>query len=114
MSQLCTFMAKYDVRTPPPKPHFRSTRTSLVGQRALVRMTGVTEVPDDNVPPLMTFRELEILHHRLIDEARVKDIKYVTWLCKAYEYGLRKRRDEAVKSKPARTGTEGHLDSVVV
>ena len=78
-------------------------------------MTEVTEVPDDNVPPLMTFRDLEILHHRLIDEARVKDIRpYVTWLCKAYEYGLRKRRDEAVKSKPARTGTEGHLDSVMV
>ncbi|KIM41828.1 hypothetical protein M413DRAFT_445040 [Hebeloma cylindrosporum] len=107
MSQLRAFAAKYppnDVRTPPPRPHFRSTRTSLVGQRALVRMTGVTEVPDDNVPPLMTFRDMEILHHRLIDEARVKDIKYVTWLCKAYEYGLRKRRDAAMKSKPVRTG----------
>ena len=104
MSQLRAFAAKYppnNVRTPPPKPHFRSTRTSLVGQRALVRMTGVTEVPDDNVPPLMTFRDVEILHHRLIDEARVKDIKYVTWLCKAYEYGLRKRRDEAIKSDSA-------------
>jgi len=66
---------------------------SLVGRRALVRMSGVTEVPDDNVPPLMTFYDVEILHHRLIDEARVKDM---TWLCKAYGYGLRKRRDEAV------------------
>ena len=109
MAQLRAFAAKYppkDVRTPPPKPHFRSTRTSLVGQRALVRMTAVTEVPDDKVPPMMTFRDLEILHHRLVDEARVKDIKYVTWLCKSYEYGLRRRRDAAFNSKPAGTGTE--------
>jgi hypothetical protein len=79
----------------------------LVGHRALVRMTGVTEVPGDNLSPLMTtFRDVEILHHRLIDEARVKDIKYVMWPCKVYEFGLRKQRDEAVKSKPVGTGTE--------
>ena len=57
MSQLRAFAANYppnDVRTPPPKPHFRSTRTSLVEQCTLIRMTGVTEVPDDNVSPLMT------------------------------------------------------------
>jgi len=59
---------------PAPKPHFKSTRTSLIGQRALVRMTGVTEVPDGNVPPLMTFHDVEVLHHQLIDEARVKDV----------------------------------------
>ena len=49
---------------------------------------------------------VEILHHRLIDEARVKDIKYVTRLCKVYECGLRKWRDVAVKSKPVGTETE--------
>ena len=75
-------------------------------------MTGIMEVPDDSIRLLMTSRDVELLHHRLIDEARVKDINYVTWSCKAYEYGLRKRRDEAVKSKPA--GTESQLDSVVV
>jgi hypothetical protein len=48
-------------------------------------MTGVMEVPDDNVPLLMTFRDLEILYHQLIGEVRVKDVKYVTWLCRAYE-----------------------------
>ena len=41
-------------------------------------MAAVTEVPDGNVPPPMTFRDVEILHHWSIDEARVKDIKYVT------------------------------------
>jgi hypothetical protein len=56
---------------------------------------------DDNVPPLMAFRDLELLHHRLVDEGMEKDIKYVTWLCKAYEWALRVRRDEAVKARPA-------------
>jgi hypothetical protein len=102
MSQLHAFAAKYppnDVRTLPLKPHVRSTCTSLVGQRTLVH-TKATEVPVDKVPLLMTFHDVEILHHWLIAEARVKDIKYVMWLCKVYGYGLRKRRDEAIESKP--------------
>jgi len=49
----------------------------------------------------MTFRDLEILHHRLVDDMRDKDIKYVTWLCKAYEWALRVRRDATVKAKVA-------------
>ena len=63
-------------------------------------MTSAAEVPDDNVPPLLTFRDLELLHHRLIDVGRQKDIKFVTWICKAYEWALRIRRDETIKAKP--------------
>jgi len=102
MDHLKAFAAQYppnDVRTPTPKIILRSTRTSLVGSRPLVRMTSETEVPDDHVPPLMVFRDISILHHRLLDEGRTKDIKYVTWLCKAYEWALRVRRDAAVKAK---------------
>ncbi|KAF9484173.1 hypothetical protein BDN70DRAFT_798221 [Pholiota conissans] len=109
LSQLKAFAAKYppnEVRTPAPKPNFRSTRTSLVGHRPLVRMTSAAEVPDDYVPPLVTFRDVEILHHRLIDYSRKKDIAYVTWLCKAYEWALRVRRDEAVKAKPRKADAE--------
>ena len=98
MSQLHAFVVKYppnDVPTPPPTPHFRSTHTSLIGQCMVVRMTGLMEVPDDNVSPLMALC-VEILHHWLIDEARVKDIKYVMQLCNAYECGLRRQRNGAV------------------
>lgn len=63
-------------------------------------MTSAAEVPDDHVPPLLTFKDVEVLHHRLIDEYRTEDIKYVTWLCKAYEWALRVRRDETIKAKP--------------
>ena len=102
MQHLKAFAAQYppnDVRTPTPKPIFRSTRTSLMGSRPLVRMTSETEVPDDHVPPLMMFRDLRVLHNRLIDEGRTKDINYLTWLCKAYEWALRVRRDAAVKAE---------------
>ena len=103
MQHLKAFAAQYppnDIRTPTPKTILRSTRTSLVGSRPLVRMTTETDVPDDHVPPLMMFRDISILHHRLLDEeGRTKDIKYVTWLCKAYEWALRIRRDAGVKAE---------------
>jgi hypothetical protein len=102
MDHLRAFVAQYppnDVRTPTPKTLLRSTRTSLAGSRPLVRLTSETEVPDDNVPPLMVFRDVSALHVRLVDEGRTKDIKYVTWMCKAYEWSLRIRRDAAVKAE---------------
>ncbi|KAF8884462.1 hypothetical protein BD779DRAFT_1612106 [Infundibulicybe gibba] len=59
------FVAKYppsSIRKSSPKPNLRSTRTALVGQRPLVRLTSSIEVPDDNVPPLLTFTDVEVLH----------------------------------------------------
>lgn len=100
MQHIKAFEAQYPpnhIRTPAPKTALRSTRTSLMGSRPLVRMTSETEVPDDHVPPLMLFRDLAVLHHRLMDEGRTKDIKYVTYLSKSYEWALRVRRDAAVK-----------------
>ncbi|PPQ83219.1 PPR2 [Psilocybe cyanescens] len=102
MAQLKAFAAKYPpevIKTPPPKLPLQSTRTALVGHRPLVRMTPKIEVPDDAVPPLITFRDIDVLHHRLIIEERVKDIAYITWLCKSYEWALRIRRDKANKSR---------------
>ncbi|PPR02305.1 hypothetical protein CVT24_011643, partial [Panaeolus cyanescens] len=102
LAQLRRFAAEYppsSVRQPAPKHPSRSTRVSLVGARPLVRVIPATEVPDDHVPPLITFRDVEVLHHRLIDEERPQDIKYLTWLCKSYEWALRIRRDAAMKQK---------------
>lgn len=102
MDHLKNFAQQYppnDIRTPTPKTPLRSTRTSLIGSRPLVRMTSETEVPDDHVPPLLMFRDIEVLHHRLTDDGRTKDIGYVTWLCKAYEWALRVRRDAGVKAR---------------
>ncbi|KAJ2919581.1 hypothetical protein MD484_g823, partial [Candolleomyces efflorescens] len=104
MDSVRAFAGRYkpeNVRRPPPKPLLRSTRTILGGaSRPLVRMTGMTEVPDDYVPPVLLFKDLEVLHHRLVAYGRVKDIAYIKWLTKAYEWALRVRRDESTKFVP--------------
>ena len=68
-------------------------------------MTSTTEVPDDHVPPFLTFADVEIVHHRLVALGMYKEIGYLKWLCKAYEWALRVRKDLAarapfVKSEP--------------
>jgi hypothetical protein len=63
----------------------------------LVRLTSNVDVPDDNVPPFLTFTDVEILHHRLISSEKksaFEQIGYVKWVCKAYEWALRVRRHE--------------------
>jgi len=75
-------------------------RTVLVGHRPLVRMTSSTEVPDDGVPPLLMFRDVEVLHHRLVAQGATKEIAYLKYLTKAYEWALRKRRDEVLRAEP--------------
>jgi hypothetical protein len=43
------------------------------------------------------FDDLEVLHHRLLAKEVVKEIGYLKYLCKAYEWALRVRRDNALK-----------------
>ncbi|KAH7871200.1 uncharacterized protein C8R40DRAFT_1055136, partial [Lentinula edodes] len=96
------------------KPAMRSTRTSLVGARPLVRLTSpvsaasaisiVSPVNEQvggsggQIPPLLMWRDLEVLHHRIIAEKREKDLAYIKWVCKSYEWALRVRRDEAMRA----------------
>jgi len=63
-----------------------------------VRLTSAVHVPDDTVPPLLTFSSLEILHHRLIAAGNKQALGYVKYVCKAYEYALRIRREETMKA----------------
>jgi len=85
------------------KPPIRSTRTVLktghstaVAPRPLVRLTSATDVTDDTVPPFVSFSDLELLHHRLVAANRLKDIKYIKWICTSYTGALRKRRDRTL------------------
>ncbi|OCH90875.1 hypothetical protein OBBRIDRAFT_825697 [Obba rivulosa] len=99
-----SFAARYppdSVKVVPPKPTVRSTRTVLVGVKPLVRLTSAVDVPDDSVPPLLSFAELEILHHRLIAAQDSAGIRYIKWLCKAYEGALRRRRASVVQARPS-------------
>ncbi|KAK0200892.1 hypothetical protein DFS33DRAFT_1355747 [Desarmillaria ectypa] len=103
LDQLRAFAAKYPpsaLRHQPAKPGLRSTKTVLTGSRPLVRMTSAAEVPDSHVPPLMMFKDIDVLHSRLVASGDVEGIAYVKYVCKAYEWALRVRRDEALKAKP--------------
>jgi hypothetical protein len=84
------------VRAPAPAPPFASTRTVLVGARPLVRLTSAPQMPDDRVPPLLTFGDLRTLHARLAGAGDARAVAYVTWVCKAYEGALRRRREAAL------------------
>ena len=104
MSAVRAFVAAYPptaVRTPAERPPFRSTRTNLIAARPLVRVFNPAEIPDDAVPPLLAFAELEVLHHRLIAAvpcANPADVRYLGWVCRAYEGSLRKRREQALQA----------------
>ncbi|KAL5520446.1 hypothetical protein ACEPAG_9670 [Sanghuangporus baumii] len=105
LSLLRTFSIRYPHRaiSHPPygKPEIRSTRTSLYDtDRPLVRLTTPSEVPDDTVPPLLTPRDLELLHHRLVEAGpeRQKDLDQLTYLGYAYMGALRKRRDRVISA----------------
>ncbi|EPQ55844.1 hypothetical protein GLOTRDRAFT_138607 [Gloeophyllum trabeum ATCC 11539] len=86
------------LREPPPPSPLRSTRTALDAPRPLVRLAGVTEVGDDGVPPLLTFADVELLHHRLVAAGDREGIAYVKWVCKAYEGALRERRERVMRA----------------
>ncbi len=68
-------------------------------------MTTTVDVPDDGVPPLLTFNDLEVLHHRLVAYEMHKEVGYVKWVAKAYEWMLRVRRDEGFRAKAAKEDT---------
>ena len=76
----------------------RSTRMSLgASDRPLVRLTTALDVQDDDVPPLLTFADLEVLHHRLVAAGDLRGLAHVKGVCKAYEGALRIRREVALK-----------------
>lgn len=103
------FAAKYppsDVKhrssqpsTTAPAPP-RDSRTYLTGSRPLVRLTTNTYIVDASVPPHFIFRDIEILHHRLIVHNRLKDVGYLKWLHMSYQGALKKRREAAIGMVP--------------
>ncbi|KAI0739209.1 hypothetical protein C8Q80DRAFT_1290767 [Daedaleopsis nitida] len=77
-----------------------STRTALQAARPLVRTLSPTEVPDGTVPPLLSFHELEALHHRLVALGDRAGVGYVKYVCMAYASALRRRKDAVLHAEP--------------
>lgn len=85
------------------KPPILSTRTVLsnppAAPRPLVRLTSAIGPPDERVPPLLSFADMELLHTRLVEQGRGKEVKFLKWACKAYEGALRTRREAVLGAR---------------
>ncbi|OBZ74606.1 hypothetical protein A0H81_05466 [Grifola frondosa] len=68
--------------------------------KAARAVDSTVEIPDDTVPPFLTFPELEILHHRLVAESDRAGIRFLKWVCMSYEGALRRRRDDTLHARP--------------
>jgi hypothetical protein len=85
------------------KPPILSTRTVLSNSsavpRPLVRLTSAIGPPDERVPPLLSFADVELLHARLVEQGRGKEVGFLKWACKAYEGALRTRREAVLGAR---------------
>jgi hypothetical protein len=85
------------------KPPILSTRTVLSNPsatpRPLVRLTSAIGPPDERVPPLLSFADVELLHARLVEQGRGKEVGFLKWVCKAYEGALRTRREAVLGAR---------------
>ncbi|KAI0632976.1 hypothetical protein C8Q77DRAFT_860489 [Trametes polyzona] len=108
-----SFVARYPpdvVKQAAPKPELRSTRTALQGARPLVRLLTPVEVPDDRVPPLLSFQEVESLHHRLVAARDGESIRYLKWVCMSYAGALKRRKEAVLRAKPQPASSTGNAD----
>ena len=93
-------------KTPAIPTPSASSILSNIGGRPLVRLTSDAELVDDSVPPFLTFKDVEFLHHRLIAENRLADAKYLTWLLKSYSGSLRRRRERTLQQGVAHSSSD--------
>ncbi|KIJ18275.1 hypothetical protein PAXINDRAFT_9350 [Paxillus involutus ATCC 200175] len=81
-----------------------STPSSSTTSRPLIRLTSAVGPKDDRVPPLIGFNDVDLLHARLAEHGRARDLGYIKWVCKAYASALKKRRDAVLKAAPVLQG----------
>jgi len=55
-------------------------------------MADPTSNPEADVPPYLIWKDVDVLHQRLVREERLKEVGWVKWVCKSYEGSLKKRR----------------------
>ncbi len=62
-----------------------------------IRMTSIGSVPEPDVPPHLIWKDLDVLHQRLVRDEGWKGVGKVKWVTKAYEGALIKRRRYRLK-----------------
>ncbi|KAN0060685.1 hypothetical protein ACQY0O_007343 [Thecaphora frezii] len=56
------------------------------------------ETETDQPPPVLTFVDLELLHHRLVRFQHVQGLAYLGWIARAYEYSRRIRSSTPISN----------------
>lgn len=57
-----------------------------------VRMTTPSTVAEPDIPPLLLFKDIDVVHQRLVREGDLRNVGKIKWTCMAYEKALEKRR----------------------
>lgn len=57
-----------------------------------VRFTDPTTVAESDVPPHLLFKDVDVLHQRLVRDDKLGEVGRVKWICQSYEKALVKRR----------------------
>lgn len=57
---------------------------------------------------MLSFTEIEVLHHKLVTSSRQRDIGFLKWMCKAYDGSLRMRRERSLHALP-QDSSSSHL-----
>lgn len=59
-------------------------------------MAAPHEIGDDTIPPMLSFRDVEVLHLRLVAKEDVKAIRSLGYVIESYQGSLRMRKKKAV------------------
>jgi hypothetical protein len=79
------------VRLYPPES-VRATYAPYVAPEFLIRMTMPDSIGEPAVPPHLLFRDIEVLHNKLVRDEEWDGVARIKWACSAYERSLATRR----------------------
>ncbi|BEI89626.1 uncharacterized protein CcaverHIS019_0209880 [Cutaneotrichosporon cavernicola] len=79
------------VRLYPPES-VRDTYSPYIAPEFTIRMTMPDSIGEPSVPPHLMFRDLEVLHNKLVRDENWDGVARIKWACSAYEKGLATRR----------------------
>ncbi|KAG2052068.1 hypothetical protein BDR06DRAFT_973258 [Suillus hirtellus] len=64
-----------------------------------VRLTSAIGPPDEHVPPLPSFADVELPHACLVEQGNSKEVGFLKWACKAYEGALGTRKEAVLGAR---------------
>ncbi|KLT43496.1 hypothetical protein CC85DRAFT_284418 [Cutaneotrichosporon oleaginosum] len=85
------------VRLYPPE-NVRATYTPYVAPEFIIRMTMPDSIGEPAVPPHLLFRDVEVLHNKLVRDENWDGVARIKWACTAYERSLATRRKWRARS----------------